>query len=191
MKWFDTLRIQNQAAQNGTIFSSSLNAIPQGVGESERTGRKCTVKQLTIRFHLNANSAVLPGATGDLYRIIVYLDKQTNGAAATAPLILEGNGGAVNLLSFRNLENTARFWTLYDKTHKISSPGGVGEFNASVPTFKWIKVSKKCDIPIEFSGTTGNIAEIRSANIGVMVLSLAGAANVTIGYTARVRFVDT
>ena len=55
-------------------------------------------------------------AASNLVRIIVYLDRQCNGAAAGVTDLLE----SASYLSFRNLANQSRFKFLYDKTIPIN-----------------------------------------------------------------------
>ena len=110
-------------ATAGTIRESMVT-ISQGTGESQRIGRKCTIKAINWRFKVE-----LPITTGtsaqpsDVVRIILYLDKQCNGAAATVTNILE------NALyqSFNNLANKSRFRTLMDRTYDMNYTAAAGD----------------------------------------------------------------
>lgn len=156
-------------ASAGTI-RESFCTIAQGTGESNRIGRKCVIKSINWRFKIE-----LPITTGtsaqpsDVVRIILYLDKQTNGAAATVTDILE------NALyqSFNNLANKSRFRTLMDRTYDMNYTAAAGDGAAN--DWAATKVSdtffKKCNIPLEFDGTTGLITELRSNNIGILAIS--------------------
>jgi len=89
------------------------------------------------------------------------------------------------------LQNKSRFNTFMDRTYTVypqSAQGngtptiGSGGMNINDAFYK------KCNIPIEFSGATGAITEIRSNNVGLLVISRNGTA----GFASqiRVRFSD-
>lgn len=189
LKFYDELNINFSSAPEttGTIWSSSLINIVQGTGESQRIGRKVTVSG--IGLHWTANLQVQSEAqfASDTYRVILYQDKQTNGTAAVPSDLLEA---PVSILSFRNLANSNRFRILYDKNFEINAKTG-GE-TASVFTTGQITAIPKMwvatNVACEFSGTTGNISEIRSNNFGILVLSTN--QRVTLFIQSRVRYTD-
>ncbi len=188
-KFFDTVRAVHQPAVAGTISNLSLNLIPQGVTESERVGRKCTISKIMLRGNITTIAATAANATSNICRVIVYEDTQANGATAAVTDILE----SATEQSFNNLSNSMRFRILMDKRNPGYCPSGSGRgttdtlaFGENVQDFFW---SKSCAIPIEFSATTGAITEIRSNNIGV--LTIVSSAITDISYVARVRFSDS
>ncbi len=178
-------------AQNGNIAKDSCNLIAQGVTESQRIGRKCTIKSINWRYSLSLPEQDAGGTpfNGDIIRVILYLDKQTNGATATVTGILESD----DYQSFNNLANKGRFRTLMDRTHDVNFMGGMASDNAAVvsqvATEYEYSFFKKCNIPLEFDSTTGAITELRSNNIGVLLLSKAGAI-VAFGSKMRLRYSD-
>lgn len=126
--------------------------------------------------------------TGSLFRLIMFVDKQANGATATVTDILE----SANIMSFRNLANSGRFIILMDRTMDMNCNAGGG--NGSTTEYgtveTYMSFNKSCNIPIEFSSTTGAITEIRSNNIGI--LSIASANNTaTLDSKIRIRFSDS
>ncbi len=176
-------------AINGSIAEDSCNSIAQGVTESTRIGRKCTVRQINWRFKIEL--AEVDGGTdpqnNETIRVILYLDKQANGAAATVTAILESD----DFQSFNNLANKSRFRTLMDRTYDFNTPAGAGNGTTS----DWASTSmndslyKKVNIPLEFSSTTGAITEMTSNNIGVLLIAKAG--NITsFASKMRLRFSD-
>ena len=125
----------------------------------------------------------------DVVRIILYLDKQTNGTAAGVTEILETN----DWQSFNNLSNKSRFRTLMDRTYDMNNvcasgdgtTNDLGSFNRNDTFFK------KCNIPIEYDSTTGNITEMKSNNIGVLILTRnSGNTGMTFSSKMRLRFSD-
>lgn len=171
-------------AANGTIAANSINLIPQGTTESERIGRKAIIKNIGWRYALTLGSTATSASTSDVVRVILYLDTQCNGAAATVTDILESD----NYQSFNNLSNKGRFRILMDRTHGLSSQSGVGSTAAFGETVVNGTFYKKCALPIEFSSTTGALTEIRSNNLGVLLLSQSGLCIFESKF--RLRFTD-
>ncbi len=173
----------------GGVITASINLIAQGTGESERIGRKCTLRSIMWRGSVSLPEAETQGAPGDSERVrlILYLDKQCNGAAATALGILE----VVGVDNYRNLANSGRFNILMDKTltinYQTTSHFAVNSFsNAQV--MRPFSFFKKCAIPLEFDNTTGAVTEIRSNNVGLLIVSAGGAGALV--SSIRLRFSD-
>ncbi len=189
LKFFDLDIDDAVVAASGVIAQDSCNKIAQGVTEVQRVGRKCTIKAVNWRYLLilPQQDAQATPAPGESIRVIVYLDKQCNGATATNTGILE----SADFQSFNNLANKNRFTILMDKTHSVnyntlgSDGAGVISSNQVLKNYQWYK---KCNIPIEFDAATGAITEIRSNNIGVLLVSQNG----TVGFFSkmRLRFTD-
>lgn len=186
LKFFDAAIDDAVIAPGGTI-NNTIDLIPQEVTESQRIGRKCTLKSIEMRYRINlpeVDAAATP-SEGDVGRLIVYQDKQTNGAgAAVADLMAQ-----VTVNGFFNLVNKGRFKILIDRTHKLNyaglaSDGAAVVSQANVEEFhKW---TKRVNIPLEFDSTTGAITEMRSNHIGFLVIG----TNTVMGLNSqfRVRF---
>lgn len=188
LKFFEDTQDVSAITTTGIIAYISLNRIAQGNGESNRVGRKCVIKKINLRGELLLPSQTSIANGTNTIRVIVYLDKQCNGATATVTNILQ----SADERSFNNLSNSQRFRILKDWFVAINST-----YSTSLTTFgtgpmqKILTMNKKCNIPIEFSGTTSNISSISSNNIGVMAIcSNVGSSNPTIVLTSRVRFSD-
>lgn len=179
-------------AANGNITEDSCLTIAEGNGESERVGRKVTVRNIVWRYELGlntqANSASPAG--NEVIRVVLYLDKQTNGATATVAGVFESD----DYQSFRNLANSGRFDILMDKTYSFTFGAGAGDGSAAND---WLgknvsgMYSKKCSIPIEYdnSATTGVITSMRSNNIGVLLFSKTGTTGFFVS-KMRIRYSD-
>lgn len=183
LKFFDGVKTQQQAATTGTIYDDSLLHIVQGISESERIGRKVTVKRISMKGQIELPEQTATSAGSDRLRIVIYKDKQTNGAAATVADLLQ----SADIDSFRNLENSGRFQFLYDKTIAInaSAAAGNGTANDSFNIVRHMKWNKELNLSIEYSSTTGAITELRSNNIGVMCISDQGRATFLYSWRAR------
>ncbi len=176
LKFHDVALDDAVIAAAGTV-TGSVNLIAQGTTESTRIGRLCTLKSINWRYQISlpeVDAAATP-PPGDTVRVIMYLDKQCNGAAANSTSVLE----TADFQSFNNLANKNRFVKLMDKTVSLNylslASDGAGVVSTADVTRNYT-FFKKCDIPLEFDSTTGAITEIRSNNIGVLLISETGVS---------------
>lgn len=159
LKFFDTANSFLFDTTGEVPATGQLCLIPQGTTESTRIGRKCVIKSIQMRGRLlfTPGAATTGACTTHLYLI---LDKQANGAAAAATDVMTSTAFAD---SFHNLANSQRFVVLKAWHHTFNCTAGVsGAYN---PMVKYLECFKKCNVPIEYSSTTGAITEIRSNNI--------------------------
>ena len=165
--------------------NNSLCLMLQGNGESNRIGRKCVVQQVMIRgrFNLLASGTVENGI--DSVRLMVIQDRQAQVGNPTVAGVLAGT----DIDAFRNLQQTSRFLTLFDETYDIVSQGamGNGTTNDIGPAIKSVDVYKRCNVPLEYSASTGAIADLESNSVFVMCISQRGLAKFE--GNARVRFI--
>ncbi len=186
---FHDVDLNDAVIAAGSTITSTINIIPQGVTERQRIGRKCTIRSINWRgyWSMPTRDAVSVPPAGDIVRIILYQDKQCNGAVITAGNLVESI--AVN--TFRDLANSGRFNVLMDKTEAFTYTGlasdGAGLVSAP-PQIRKFSFYKECNIPLEFDSTTGALTEIRSNNLGVMIIGLNGVAG--FASSIRLRFSD-
>jgi len=189
LKFFDTAISFTIDATGEVPASGQLNLIPQGVTESTRIGRKCTLKSIA----LNLGMSYSPGAAAvmsDISTIMLVQDTQTNGAAAAIADVLQGGGGTIST-AFRNLENSDRFRVL--KTWKHTWQPDAGVTTAYNSSRKRIQFFKRCSIPIDFDSTasTGAIGTIRSNNVFLLAGTDGGSDDlITVYGNCRLRFSD-
>ncbi len=190
-KFLDTVKADTALTVAGVIFDDSLNHIAQGVTESERLGRKVVIHSLHLKGKVSSVAVTTIGDTGNRYRILIYQDKQANGATAAVTDVLE----TATIDSFRNLSNIGRFRVLYDKTKNLILPAYVqtaaGTFSSTRNSYQQ-SVNVRLNIPIEFDNTfvDGRIGTIRSNNIGILGLCDDDTAAPVFGYVVRIRFTD-
>ncbi len=179
MKFFDQDINDPAIASGGTIFTNgsaeaSLLRIPEGNGASERIGRTITIKSIGWRFKITFPTQTLGNSTNDVVRVILYLDKQANGAAAAITDIL----AADDFQAFNNLANKSRFRTLMDRTYDMNLTAGSGQNAADEYGEMGITdtLFKRVNLKIEYATTaaTGALATIRSNNICMLILSNSG-----------------
>lgn len=169
----------------------TVNIITQGTGESQRIGRKVSLKSFWWKGYLDFPPPDPPAPLvvppeGEIVRFIVFIDKQANGAGASTSDLLQ----ETNTNGFRNLANKDRFIFLYDKRHTLQRPyqaGGPNLFYTENQQ-RQFDIYKKLNLPIEFSGTNGSLNEIRSNNIGIAVFSRGHGARLL--SSIRLRYSD-
>lgn len=183
MKFFDTIQAAEALDTTGEIVDPSFCLIAQGADEDERIGRKIVVKSIHLKGVVRLPGNTTAGGGASRVRVLLYWDKQCNGATAAILDIIET--GSVN--SFRNLGNKDRFVLLWDKTFTLNHQQGPS--TAGGDTRRHIAYNKKVDIPIEYSGATNAITEIRSNNLGLAAIMDNGNA-ADIAYTVRIRYTD-
>lgn len=191
LKFFDTA-VNFTFDLTGEIPASGQWAlIPQGDTESTRDGRLATIKSIQFRGKIiNVdNTAPLQGI---LY-LWVVLDRQANGAAAAFTDVFDSTDAVSCMIE---LNNSKRFRILKklvfpmaqllgDGADSSANAGSAG--NTAIPVEFYIP----CNIPMDWSSTTGAITEIRSNNI--FICAGAGGSTVddlwTLNGQARLRFV--
>lgn len=189
LKFFDVDSDDAVISATGSIVSDSLVKIAQGITEKTRVGRKCVIKKIGWRFSLTlpeVDDTATPGASDEV-RLILYIDKQTNGATAAVTDILE----TAVIHSFRNLVNMGRFIILMDRTFAMnvmtlnSTTTGNNSQNAVIRPYQWYK---NVNIPIEYNAAAGAITEMCCNNIGL--LSISSNAVTQLDGRFRMRFAD-
>lgn len=184
MKFFDTVMSSAPIDTTGENIQA-LNLIPQGVTESTRVGRKCTIKRITMKGFLRWDPAMNAASYGTSHiRLALVLDKQANGAAPDYTDVYETN----SVLSPRNLANVGRFKVL--KCWQLNPAEGQFISTAVACPLTPIEFNKKVDIPLEFNSTTGAITEIRSNNLVLMAISNVGDDVHLLSAYWRVSFTD-
>ncbi len=187
-KFKDTAAVDN-IVPTGGVITGSMNLVAQGVGDSQRIGRKIIVRSIAARFtpSLPSENDVGNIGPGDNLRVIIYIDHQANGANAAVLDILETAAAD----SYRNLAKNKRFTILGDHTWSMNRIVAMsdGTNTASTPlTMKYWKFFKgNLNIEVEFDGTAGVIAEVSTNNIGFLYITEFGFAGFVAQQT-RIRY---
>lgn len=184
LKFFDT-SVNTTFDLTGEVLSGGqLCLVPQGTTESTRIGRKIVIKAIDMKAVIYvATPTTLPN---DFIQLALVLDKQCNGAAAAYTDIYTTN--AIN--SFRNMANSDRF-TIIKTWRMPMNPISVDSAGTNyVYSWRNIVYHKTCNIPIEYSSTTGAITEIRSNNIFLVGIAANQDDKSTIIATVRIKYSD-
>ncbi len=169
-----------------TIFN--LTVIAEGNGESERIGRKITIKQISCNYSMQLTGGTAATDTSDTVNIMIIQDRQTNGAQFVALDLKETD----NIISFNNLANSKRFKTLYSQDYSLAA-GGAAPSGAALIFSEdraFVRMNLNVNIPIEYdnSATSGVITSVRSNNIYFVTRSSSAVVS-TIG-RVRIRYTD-
>jgi len=184
-KFFDTALSFTCDATGEVPATGQLCLIPQGVTESTRIGRRAQIKSIQIK----GRAQFLPssGTVGStLAYVYVVLDKQCNGAAAGVTDVMTSDQMSTNLI---NLANSERFVILKKfQIHLASAAGVSAAYSSAHANIEWYH---KCNIPLEFSSTTGAITELKSNNIFLLAGAISSGDDlVGIDGACRLRFSD-
>lgn len=142
----------------GTL--NCLFAPTQGDDNSQRTGRKAFVKALRFRGRFTVPAQTAQAATPDaalVIRLIVYMDKQTNGAQNAAQNVISGDAASAALEMFQSRANFGRFKILKDKTFTLQNPtiaGITGSYEQS-SLVREFKMTCKPNMWINYNATNG------------------------------------
>lgn len=190
-KYFDLNVSQFTVATAGTFFDSFFEGLAAGTGENQRIGSRITLSSIHAQMKLFADNQTTNTVVATTTRILVWMDRQANGAApVTKDLLRELTAGGNNpdIYSFRELDNASRFRILADKWVTIN-PNTQNAALGSQNTTRWVKFHFK--VPktvINFSSTTGALTEIKSTNFGILLIS--DNALTKAQFRTRVRYFD-
>lgn len=173
-----------------------LFAPVQGNDISEREGRNVYVHTIRIQGVIEVASQTGQSAIDmqQTCRLILCMDKQTNGTAMNSEDLIMSSGGVPGTFQFQNTGNFGRFQILKDKI--ISFPpfpvaaNGAGQvFQAGCSKYFKIKYTFKTPIKVNFNATNGGtVADIVDNSFHL----LAGRDNadtpVNLDYQVRVGF---
>lgn len=187
LKFKDTTKAQTALASAGTIFNDTLIGMVEGNTDSTRIGNRITAKSVMLRGTAKMAATAAATDTSQTVRIIVYLDRQANGATAAVGDIL----ASADYRSFNNLDNSDRFRTLAEEVIDMHLSGATpsGAAYTYGETSKSFFLKAKLNLDIKYKGNAGSVADLASNNIGVLVISETDAIG-TVGYIARVRYTD-
>lgn len=158
--------------------------IPQGVADNERIGRKLVIKSFQLRGTLQMGGGVANTSGSVPVYMYVIQDRQTNGAVATPSQVLTGADFSTALV---NLDNKRRFRIIKRMVFTIER--AVTNANA----IQVVDYFTTLDIPVEYSGSSGELSEQTTNNLFLMFgtgPSLAFDDTITFKGNTRIRYLD-
>jgi hypothetical protein len=172
-----------------TPFFLLLNAILQGSGGTNRTGRQvlCDYLQLRLSFFSNAST------TNDtIYRVLVLWDKEARGSApAVTDLLSSTSTNLLEVQSSYDFDNVpTRFRILKDDTFVVPIRATLTS-TTTVQT----QVFKHYHVPLNakthfYNTSAGTIGDIDSGSLYLCVIQENGSNAPQMGYDSRLVFRD-
>lgn len=193
LKTFDVTLSAQEVSTTGLFSEMCLPIL--GSDFNARVGRKIQMKSFYIRYHCGIKAAFTLGtitttATQEL-RLIVFIDKQPNGAAPAVTDLLV----AATPTSQLNMNNRDRFKVLRDVTH-VFDPYTLLTASASPAwnrTAECGEIYKKINLECIFNATNGGtIADVNSGALYTFWIGSVGTGNNSgsVTQTSRVRYID-
>jgi len=187
LKFFDNNATNVALSVGGAFLFSSINVIPQGVDQDDRIGRLITIKSIMLNGQLIKVSD--SAGASNRVRFLIVWDKQNSG----------GSGANLNDVinpvvdGMRDPPNQSRFVVLKSWLVCLNAMSGAFEGKGSMfgQTCKMLRWYKKCNIPIEYDGSTGAITEITTNNLFIAAWMESASPAVLTTFQVRVRFTDT
>lgn len=171
------------AAVDTTPLIINCNVMDVGAAVGQRTGRRIEMQSIYVR--METHSGTTP--TGCAIRVILFYDKQTNGAQPGATDVLDANRPEAML----NMDSRQRLEVLADKTYVQTVQSGGAATAGFVKTFNFHKIFRKlrCRDTI-YSGTGSGIADIATGGLFIMLLSTeaVGVTAPVIDMVTRLRY---
>lgn len=187
LKFHDVSLVDVVVPSTGVIIDS-MCLIAQGITESTRIGRSCTIRKIGWKWSVELPETETDNDSCDAIRMIVFQDKQCNGATAAILDVLE----SATYHSFQNLANKGRFRILYNHTVDLNASSGgpasttTTSYGCHAKSGEW---HKKVNINLQYDAAAGAITELTSNNIGVILITSAGKCGVKLSQF-RLRFDD-
>lgn len=167
----------------GTV--TLINGVATGTDFTNRVGRKTLMKTLLLTFTHSPPTAS-NSASGDVHRVIVFYDSQTNGAAPAVTDVI----AIADALNPMQLTNRERFKILLDK--RIALPAFVmaaGVPTAGDPRQLFWKKYLKINMDTVYGGSAATVGSVQTGGLFMAVLSQTATWNAS--YYSRVRFTDS
>lgn len=190
----DELKVIDSGAITGNVPNSGvlvlLNGVSQGTDYTNRIGRKILLKSMLFRFSLFPNPSVTAptGGVGDIVRLLIIYDAQSNASAPSVSDILV----SVAYNEPMNLNNRDRFKILADKffTMGAYNYSMAANLDSGSPRPVHTKIYKKFNLEQIFGGTGSTIGSIQTGSIYALVIS-ANNQICTMIANSRIRFIDS
>lgn len=182
VKFRDT-NLDLQFGVAGFVSDAFMPDISQGTGESNRIGRYIKIKKIMMRYTIEIEPDTTPALAPCTIRMMIILDTQCNGSSTNVGDLLEA---PAFIRSFNNMSNSGRFRVLADK-YTTMNPSNFDLTTTTLARSGFWSYNKP--ILIEYSGTTGVLAEQRSNHVYIMLYA-DQALRARLLATIRYRFCD-
>lgn len=154
-----------------------LTNVAQGDSNATRSGNQIKVTHIQLKYFFTMNAS----ATQTCCRILLVLDKQTNGAIYTAGELFKNVTVNDNVNSPYHEDHRRRFKVLYDRVHDLSDNGNqIGRGR------KFIKLQ----LPLRYESTNGDITDLSEKSLSLVHMSTESTNTPLLNAFTRVLYVD-
>ncbi len=167
----------NLQAIGTTATITQLSNISQGDTSTTRDGDSIKITAISGKYDFLTN----PSATVSIIRIMLVLDKQTNGAIYSIGDLLEDTTAQDILVTPLNLDNKHRFKILWSRKIHLSKTGEGG---------RTVKFYKKVSIKLRYGTNLGTIADLNSDSLSLVMVSTQATNTPTVTSYTRLRYID-
>ncbi len=208
LKFYDTSLVAGALLSTGALTGGEhdpsatimLNTVVQGDNESQRIGRKITMKNIMVRGVVSVPIQAGQNAADAPSRIFIalVLDKQTNGAQLNSEDVFTNKSANAILTTsnFNNLEFKSRFRVLGSRKFTMQNPAIANATSFSADngiisagleqSFELYKDLKS--MTTLYNGTTEDVANIIDNSLHIVAFTTNTVLAPTISYNARLRF---
>jgi len=184
--------------QPSTGCTSCISCPAQGVGESQRDGRKFTMTSLYFSGIVDTTAAVDQADAVDFagYFFALVWDSQVNGAATDSENVYvnpSDSGGAMLPQPLRNLQFTKRYKVL---ASSYVEPGGAYSSTDGTNTSSLVNQTRPCvtlswrgQIVVETTGTTANVSAVADNALHILAFTANTVLTPLFTGKSRLRFV--
>lgn len=172
-KFLDTQIVNTAMAATGTI--TQLTNVVQGLTDITRLGNKITVIGVLLTYLQNSDITTNT-------RVLLVHDKQTNGAIYTAGQLLQDATAQDLIVSPKHIDFRKRFKCISDKNYSFSVNGS---------NTRYFKHFYKMNIPLRYDANVGDITDLQSSSLSLLVATETAGAGVVNTIFVRVYFTDS
>jgi len=200
----------NYFVTNTSALAVNLTSIGQGVGDNMRVGQRVRLFNLTIRGLISFFPAASGTVQPDTLRLIIFYDRQTNGAApAWSNLIANIASGTNSAIDPPNWYERGRYkilrdWMIPVPLQQATVAAGIMTGNATVaiPANPIVPFPTSTELTLHFfkalkgkldtiySGTGATAANINGGGIFVAAQNLQGTGWWNYDFTSSIEFMD-
>lgn len=180
---FDAVDVSGATEANTTnIFP--LNLTIQGIDDQNRIGDKIIMKSVEIRLLFTAGTN--SGPAGNVGRVMLIYDRQTNGGLSTVQAMLENAASTNqrrNLASPYNVEFRLRFRVLMDRRFRVSAES----YNQTFFLHR-----KYLRHQTQYNGAGGAIGNIHTGSLVLVIIGdqvVGGGTNATVDGQVFLRYI--
>ncbi len=167
----------NVTMDDGSGTHINVTNLAQGDTDITRDGNSIKVTSWLFRANITMNPmAVLTFAT-----VLLVQDKQSNGAVYSVSKLLKSVASGLSTISPLNIDNKFRFRVI--KRWEVA-------MSASGKTDYILKFVKKMNMHIRYGSNNGDITDLQSNALSIVIISNEALNAPTITYYNRIRYVD-